>query len=156
MTGRIDARLAELGIDLPTPPTPAASYVPSVAAGGLLYVSGQVPFDASGALIIGKLGADMDVEGGQAAARACALSLISQVKAACGGDLDKLRRVVKLTGFVNGTAEFGDQPKVINGCSDVMVEVFGPEIGSHARSAVGMGSLPFGVAVEVEGIFDIG
>ena len=154
MTGRIDARLAELGITLPEPPKPAASYVPAVHAGGLLYVSGQVPIGPDG-LVVGKLGRDMEVEAGQQAARLCALALIAQVKAATG-DLDKVRRVVKLTGFVNSAPDFGDQPKVVNGCSDLMVEVFGAEIGAHARSAVGMGGLPFGVAVEVEGIFDVG
>ncbi|MEM6742493.1 MAG: RidA family protein [Pseudomonadota bacterium] len=156
MTGRIDARLAELGIELPSPPVPKASYTPTVHAGGLLYVSGQVPMDAAGELMTGKLAADADVPAGQAAARACALALIAQAKAACGGDLDKVKRVVKLTGFVNSAPDFGNQPQVVNGCSDLMVEVFGPEIGAHARSAVGMASLPFGVAVEVEGIFDIG
>ena len=154
MTGRIDARLAELGLALPEPPKPAASYTPFVQVGNVVYVSGQVPLEG-GELIKGKLGADMDVAGGARAARVCGINLIAQVKAACGGDLDRVRRVVKLTGFVNGTGEFGEQPAVINGCSDLMVEVFGPEVGSHARSAVGMGSLPFGVAVEVEGIFEI-
>ena len=154
MPGRIDARLAELGIDLPQPPKPAASYVPTVRAGGLLYVSGQVPLGPDG-LVVGKLGRDMEVEAGQAAARLCGLALIAQVKAATG-DLDTVRRVVKLTGFVNSAPDFGDQPKVVNGCSDLMAEVFGEEIGAHARSAVGMGGLPFGVAVEVEGIFDVG
>jgi enamine deaminase RidA (YjgF/YER057c/UK114 family) len=155
MPGRIDARLAELGITLPEPPKPAASYVPFVIAGDLAFISGQVPIGPDG-LIKGKLGHDMDVDGGAATARVCGLSLLAQLKAACGGDLDRVRRVVKLTGFVNGTADFGDQPKVVNGCSDLMVQVFGAEVGSHARSAVGMGSLPFGVAVEVEGIFQIG
>lgn len=154
MIGRVEARLNDLGIELPSPPKPAASYVPFVVAGGLAFVSGQVPHGPDG-LIKGKLGHDMDVAGGAAAARVCGLALIAQLKAACDGDLDRVKRVVKLTGFVNGAADFGDQPKVINGCSDLMAEVFGPEIGAHARSAVGMGSLPFGVAVEVEGIFEI-
>lgn len=155
MPGRIDARLAELGIDLPTPPKPAASYVPFVVTGNLAFISGQVPFGPDGQLIKGKLGQDMDVDTGAGVAKVCGLSLLAQLKAACGGDLDRVKRVVKLTGFVNGTADFGDQPKVINGCSDLMVAVFGADIGAHARSAVGMGSLPFGVAVEVEGIFEI-
>lgn len=153
MTGRIDARLADLGIELPTPPKPAASYVPTVRTGNLLWVSGQIPLGPDGP-VVGKLGRDTDVAAGAAAARLCALALLAQVKAATG-DLDKVKRVVKLTGFVNSAPDFGDQPKVVNGCSDVMVEVFGAEIGSHARSAVGMGGLPFGVAVEVEGVFEI-
>lgn len=154
MTGRIDARLAELGIELPEPPIPAASYVPFVQVGDVVYVSGQVPLTADG-LLKGKLGDDMDVEEGAKVARVCGINLLAQIKAACGGDLDRVRRVVKLTGFVNGTGDFGNQPQVVNGCSDLMVEVFGADVGSHARSAVGMGSLPFGVAVEVEGIFQI-
>lgn len=154
MPGRIDARLAELGITLPEPPKPAASYVPTVRTGNLVFVSGQVPLGPDG-LIKGKLGHDMSVEEGAKVARVCGLALLAQLKAACGGDLDRVTRVVKLTGFVNGTADFGDQPKVVNGCSDLMVEVFGADKGSHARSAVGMGSLPFGVAVEIEGIFEI-
>lgn len=149
----IAARLAELGIDLPTPALPAANYVPFVKSGNLLYVSGQIPVGAKGIEFVGKLGADTDVETGRAAARLCAVNLIAQVKAATG-DLEKLVRVVKLTGFVNSTLEFGDHPKVVNGASDLMVDVFGDK-GRHARSAVGVAALPFGVAVEVEGIFEI-
>jgi enamine deaminase RidA (YjgF/YER057c/UK114 family) len=149
----IAARLAELGIDLPTPATPAANYVPFVKSGNLLFVSGQIPMGAKGIEFVGKLGADTDVETGRAAARLCAINLIAQVKAATG-DLEKLVRVVKLTGFVNSTLEFGDHPKVVNGASDLMVDVFGDK-GRHSRSAVGVAALPFGVAVEVEGIFEI-
>lgn len=149
----IAARLAELGIDLPTPALPAANYVPFVQSGNLLFVSGQIPVGAKGIEFVGKLGADTDVETGRAAARLCAINLIAQVKAATG-DLEKLVRVVKLTGFVNSTLEFGDHPKVVNGASDLMVEVFGDK-GRHARSAVGVAGLPFGVAVEIEGIFEI-
>lgn len=154
MPGHIDARLAELGIELPNPPAPAAAYTPFVIVGNLAYVSGQVSQNGDG-LIRGKLGAEMDVEAGAKAARACALSLLAQVRAACGGDLDRLKRVVKLTGFVNSAPDFPDHPKVINGCSELLVEVLGPEVGTHARSAIGVANLPFGVAVEAEGIFEI-
>ena len=149
----IEKKLADLGIALPDAPAPAANYVPFVKLGDTLYVSGQISSDADG-LIRGKLGADMAVEAGAAAARRCAISLLAQVKAGCGGDLDRLVRVVKLTGFVNSTADFTDQPKVINGASDFLVEVLG-DAGHHARSAVSAASLPLGVAVEIEGIFQI-
>ena len=149
----IESRLAELGISLPDAPAPAANYVPYVQVGDIVYVSGQISNTAEG-MIIGKLGHDMDVEAGAAAARTCAISLLAQVKAACGGDIERLTRVVKLTGFVNSTADFGDQPKVINGASDFLVEALG-EAGRHSRSAVSAASLPFGVAVEIEGIFQI-
>lgn len=153
MPGKTDARLAELGLTLPDAPMPAANYVPWVQSGALVFVSGQISQGPDG-LIRGKVGADMDVAAGAAAARSCALSLIAQLRAACGGDLDRVVRVVKLTGFVNSTPDFTDQPKVINGCSDLLVEVFG-EAGRHARSAVSAGALPLGVAVEIEGIFEI-
>ncbi|QYK42348.1 MAG: RidA family protein [Paracoccaceae bacterium] len=150
----IDARLAELGVTLPDAPAPAANYVPFViAAGGLVHVSGQISQNADG-FIKGRLGADLAVDEGAAAARACAISLLSQVKKACGGDWNRLRRAVKLVGFVNSTADFTDQPKVINGASDFLVAVLG-DAGRHARSAVSAASLPFGVAVEIEGIFEI-
>lgn len=149
----IENRLAELGISLETPPAPAANYVPFVQVGDTLYVSGQISQNADG-LITGKVGADLDVAAGAAAARTCGISLLSQVKAACDGDLSRLVRVVKLTGFVNSTPDFTEQPKVINGCSDFLVEALG-DIGRHARSAVSAGALPLGVAVEIEGIFQI-
>jgi enamine deaminase RidA (YjgF/YER057c/UK114 family) len=152
MPGAIDARLAELGVTLPDAPAPAANYVPWVRSGSLVFVSGQISQTADGP-VKGLLGADMDIAAGAAAARLCALSLTAQLKAACDGDLDRVTRVVKLTGFVNSAPGFGDQPKVINGCSDFLVELFG-ERGRHARSAVGA-ALPFGVAVEVEGIFEV-
>ncbi len=149
----IENRLAELGISLETPPAPAANYVPFVQVGDTLYVSGQISQNADG-LITGKVGADLDVAAGAAAARTCGISLLSQVKAACDGDLSRLLRVVKLTGFVNSSPDFTEQPKVINGCSDFLVEALG-DIGRHARSAVSAGALPLGVAVEIEGIFQI-
>ncbi len=149
----IEEKLAELGVTLPDAPAPAANYVPYVQVGETLYVSGQVSSNADG-LIIGKLGADMSLEDGADAAKTCAISLLAQVKAACGGDVERLVRVVKLTGFVNSTSEFGDQPKVINGASDFLVAALGDK-GKHSRSAVSAASLPFGVAVEIEGIFQI-
>ncbi len=153
MAGRIEKRLAELGLVLPAAPAPAANYVPFVVSGAMLYVSGQIS-QGPGGLIRGILGEDMAAEAGAAAARSCGLSLLAQVRAACGGDLDRLKRVVKLSGFVASTPAFTDQPKVVNGASDLMVEVLG-EAGRHARSAVGVSALPLGVAVEVEGIFEI-
>jgi enamine deaminase RidA (YjgF/YER057c/UK114 family) len=150
---RIDARLAELGVVLPTPPAPIASYVPFVVSGAQVFVSGQVSLDAGGG-ILGKLGGGLTLEQGQAAARLCGLNLLAQLKAACGGDLDRVRRVVKLQGFVNVAPDFADIPAVINGCSDLMVEVLG-EAGRHARSAVGVANLPRDFAVEVDGVFEI-
>ena len=149
----ITDRLAELGVTLPDAPAPAANYVPFVQTGSTVYVSGQIS-NGAGGLITGKLGADMDIAAGAEAARACAIALLAQVKAACDGDIERLVRVVKLTGFVNSTPDFTDQPKVINGCSDFLVEVLGDR-GRHARSAVSAASLPLGVAVEIEGIFEI-
>ena len=140
-------------MELPNAPAPAANYVPFVQVGSTLYVSGQISRDEAG-LITGVVGDNLSVEEGAAAAKTCALYLLAQVKAACGGDLDRLVRVVKLTGFVNSTKEFADQPKVINGCSDFLVEALG-DAGRHARSAVSAGALPLGVAVEIEGIFEI-
>jgi enamine deaminase RidA (YjgF/YER057c/UK114 family) len=149
----IEARLAELGVTLPDAPAPAANYVPFVAVGGLLHVSGQISQGPDG-FIKGRLGADMTLEQGAEAAKRCAISLLAQVRRACDGDLSRLVRVVKLTGFVNSTADFTDQPKVINGASDFLVAALG-DAGRHARSAVSAASLPFGVAVEIEGIFQI-
>lgn len=153
MSGTFETRLAELGVTLAEAPAPAANYVPYVIVGDTVFVSGQIPMTADG-MIKGRMGEDMSVEDGAAAAKVCAINLLSQVKAACGGDLDKLVRVVKLTGFVNSTPDFGDQPKVINGASDFLVEALG-DAGRHSRSAVSAGALPFGVAVEIEGIFQI-
>lgn len=153
MGGRIEARLAELGITLPQVVAPVANYVPFVQAGNLVHVSGQISNGPDG-LIAGRLGAGMDVAAGAAAARACALALIAQARAACGGDLDRVARVVKLVAFVNSAPDFADHAKVVNGASDLLVEVFG-EAGRHARSSVGVAALPLGVAVEIEAIFEI-
>ena len=149
----ITARLTELGVTLPDAPAPAANYVPFVTVGNIVYVSGQISNGPDG-FITGKLGENMDVDAGAAAAKSCVISLLAQVKTACGGDIERLVRVIKLTGFVNSTADFTDQPKVINGASDFLVEALGDK-GRHSRSAVSAASLPFGVAVEIEGIFEI-
>ncbi len=148
-----EARLAELGITLPTPSAPAANYVPFVMAGGLLHLSGQIPFADDGSLVKGRLGETMNVAGGQDAARRCAIALIAQMRAALG-DLGRVTRIVKLGVFVSSAADFTDQPEVGNGASDLMVAVFG-EAGRHARSAVGVPVLPRGVAVEVDAIVAI-
>ena len=153
MSGHFETKLKEFGITLPDAPAPAANYVPFVQVGDIVYVSGQISADANG-FIKGKLGDDMTTEEGAAAARACAINLLAQVKAACGGDLDRLVRVVKLTGFVNSTADYTDQPKVVNGASDLLAEALG-DAGKHSRSAVSAASLPLGVAVEIEGIFQV-
>lgn len=150
---QFETRLAELGVTLPDAPAPAANYVPWIRTGNLVFVSGQVSME-NGTLITGKLGDGMSVEEGATAAKVCAINLLAQVKAACEGDLDRLQRVVKLTGFVNSTPDFGDQPKVVNGASDFLVEALG-DAGRHTRSAVSAASLPFGSAVEIEGIFEI-
>lgn len=149
----IESRLAEMGVALPDAPAPAANYVPYVVVGTTVYVSGQISQNDAG-LIKGRIGADLDSAAGAEAAKCCAISLLAQVKKACDGDLSRLVRAVKLTGFVNSTPEFTDQPKVINGASDFLVSVMG-DAGRHARSAVSAASLPFGVAVEIEGIFEI-
>lgn len=153
MSSNYEQKLSALGIVLSDAPAPAANYVPFVQVGNLIYVSGQISMGSDG-MVKGKLGGDFSVEAGQKAAQLCAVNLISQLRSACGGDLDNLKRVVKLNGFVNSTQDFTDHPAVINGASDLMVEVFG-DAGKHARAAVGCSSLPFGVAVEIEGIFEI-
>ena len=154
MAGAIDARLQELGIELPEAAAPAANYVPYVVSGNQVFVAGQITIHNGEIQYVGKLGRDYGVEDGQAAARLCALNIIAQVKAACGGDLDRVVRCVRLGGFVNSTADFTDQPEVINGASNLMVEVFGDK-GKHSRAAVSAASLPRGVAVEVDAIFEI-
>ncbi len=150
MTDLISDRLAELGIALPEPAAPVASYVPAVEHGGLLYISGQLPFRADGSLIIGRLGEDYDVAHGAEAAERCAVMLIAQMKAALGS-LDRVERVVKLGAFIASDPHFTDQPKVANGASALMERVFG-ETGRHARSAVGVPVLPLGAAVEIDAI----
>ena len=154
MAGSIEQKLAAQGIVLPQPAAPVANYVGFVRSGNLLFVSGQVCVNAEGKLIAkGKLGAGVTIEQGNAAARGCAINLMAQVKAAIG-DLDKVVRVVRLGGFVNSAPDFLDGPKVLNGASDLMVEVFGDK-GRHARTTVGVASLPSDAAVEVEGIFEV-
>ena len=152
--GDIDKRLGELGITLPAATKPVANYVPWVRTGNLIFLSGQVPIENGKVAYTGAVGGAVSMEDGAKAARICAINLISQIKDACGGDLDRVTRIVKLVGFVNATPEFGDHPKVINGASDLMVEVFGDK-GRHARSAVASPSLPLGVSVEVEAIVEI-
>ncbi|UWR58525.1 RidA family protein [Phaeobacter inhibens] len=149
----IEAKLKDLGIQLPSAPAPAANYVPYVVVDNMVYISGQISAGPEG-LITGKLGADMDVAAGQKAARQCAIALLAQLKAACDGDLNRLKRVVKLGAFVNSTDSFTDQPQVVNGASDLMVEVLG-DAGRHARAAVSSPALPLGVAVEIDGVFQI-
>ncbi len=153
MAGRIEARLAELGITLPEGTVPQANYVPYTISGNLVFISGQVA-KLGDELITGKLGADVDIETGQRAARACALNLISHLRSACGGDLDRVKQCLKLGGFVQGTPDFTDAPVVVNGASDLMVDVFG-EAGRHARFAVAVACLPLDTAVEVDAVFEI-
>lgn len=154
MSGSVEKKLASLGISLPTPATPIANYVPFVRSGNLLVVSGQLCFGADGNLVArGQLGSGVSMDDGQKAARACAVNLLAQLKAALG-DLDKVARVVRLGGFINSAPGFTDGPKVMNGASDLMVEVFG-EKGRHARSTVGVAALPANAAVEVEGQFEV-
>ena len=150
---KIEENLSKLGVTLPDAPAPVANYVPYVVDGNTVYVSGQISANDAG-LITGKLGDGMSVEDGAAAAKSCAISLLAQLNEACGGDIDRLDRVVKLVGFVNSTGDFTDQPKVINGASDFLVEALGDQ-GRHARSAVSAASLPLGVAVEIEAVFAI-
>jgi enamine deaminase RidA (YjgF/YER057c/UK114 family) len=154
MAGRIEARLAELGITLPAPAAPVANYIGFNTVGSLVVVSGQIPLVDGKVAVTGKLGAGVSVEEGQRAARICFVNLLAQVKAAAGGDLDRVARVVRLGGFVACTPEFTGQPQVINGASDLAVAVFG-ERGKHARAAVGCPSLPADAAVEVEGMFEL-
>ena len=152
MTTHIDRKLEELGLTLPAAAAPVASYVPAVLAGGLLHISGQLPFK-DGQVVTGRLGDGVSLEQGQDAARACALMLVAQMKAALG-DLSRVTRIVKLGVFVNSHADFTDQPKVANGASDLMVALFG-DAGKHARAAVGVPALPLGAAVEVDAIVEV-
>lgn len=152
--GVIEDKLGRLGISLPEAAKPVANYVPFVISGKLVFVAGQIPVAQGKPQFVGQLGADVSLEDAVAAARLCAINILSQLKVACGGDLERVRRVVKLVGFVNCGPCFSDIPKVVNGASDLMVEVFG-EAGKHARSAVGAASLPLGVPVEVEAIVEM-
>lgn len=154
MSGRIEARLAELGLFVPAAPVPAANYIPWVRTGNLVYIAGQVPMKNGEFLWVGKVGEDFDVDEAKAAARYVGLNVLSQLKTALDGDLDRVVRTVKLNGFVNCTTDFVHQPHVINGASELMIEIFG-DAGRHARSAVGVAQLPFGVAVEIDGVFEV-
>ena len=151
---KIDRRLVELGITLPVPGNPAGSYVPFVTVGALVFMSGQTPRLDGKLAYTGKVGRDVTVDDGKAAARLCALNLLSHLRVACAGNLDRVVRCVRLTGFVNSDADFTGQPQVVNGASDLIMQVFG-ECGKHARTAVSAGALPAGALVEVEGIFEI-
>ena len=150
----IDAKIKAMGLVLPKATDPVGSYVATKISGNFLYISGQISIDADGKLIKGKVGIDLDTNQAYKAAERCALSIISQAKKACGEDLSKIKSCVKLTGFVNSTDDFIDQPKVINGASDLIKNIFG-ENGTHTRAAVSTNSLPLGVAVEVDAIFEI-
>ena len=150
----VEARLKELNIVLPTPPAPVASYVPFVVSGKHIYVSGQVTLTPEGIKYVGTVGKELTLEDGKAAARLCGLNVIAQAKTACGGDLERIKRIVKVTVFVNAVPGFTQHPEVANGASELFVEVFG-EAGKHARAALGAGSLPRNVATEVEAILEI-
>ena len=154
MSGRVAARLKELDLALPDAPAPVANYVPAVRTGNQLVVSGQIPLEGGKPQFVGKLGRDLGIEQGQQAARLCALNVLAQARAALGGDLDRIVRCVRVGGFVNCTPDFNDQPQVVNGASDLLVAVLG-DAGRHARAAVGVASLPRGVAVEVEATFEV-
>ena len=154
MPHQIDARLAELGIDLPDASPPAANYVPFVVSGNLLFLSGQIAQWNGERPYVGRVGAEISVEDGIAAARLCGLNLIAWTKLATAGNLDRVSRIIKLGGFVNSAPDFFDQPKIVNGCSDLLVAVFG-EAGRHARTAVGTHALPFNVAVEIDAIVEL-
>jgi len=155
MSGRIEARLKELDIELPEPTAPMANYVPFTMAGNLVFVAGQICQWNGERRHIGKLGAGIAIAEGREAARLCALNILAHLRVACGGDLDRVRRCLQLRGFVNCTPEFTEMPQVVNGASDLMVEVLG-DAGRHARAAVGTNALPAGVSVEVEAVFEIG
>ncbi len=154
MSGPIAQRLNELGITLPAAPAPAANYVPALVEGGQLWISGQLPMRDGTVAYMGKLGADVSNEDGAAAARLCAINILAQAQAALQGDLERIVRVLRLTGFVNATPDFTDHPSIINGASNLMADVLA-ERGHHTRAAVGMGSLPFGVPVEIDAVIAV-
>ena len=149
-----EENIKKLNIELPEAKAPAGNYVATKITGKLLYISGQISIDKNGALIKGKVGKDLDIEAGYSAAERCGLSIVAQVKKACGDDLSKVKSCIKLTGFVNSTEDFIDQPKVINGASDLIASIFG-DAGTHTRAAVSTNSLPLGVSVEVDAIFEL-
>ena len=151
---KFNDKIRELNIKLPTAKPPVGNYVATKISGKMLFISGHISIDENGQLIKGKIGKDLDVEAGYNAAKRCALSIIAQVKKTCDDDLSKVKSCIKLTGFVNSTDEFIDQPKVINGASDLIASVFG-DAGMHARAAVSVNSLPLGVSVEVDAIFEL-
>lgn len=154
MAGRVAKRLEELNITLPDTPAPAGNYVPAVRSGNLLFIAGQIPVEDGQPRFVGKLGREFGVEEGQKAARLCALNIFAQTNRALDGALDRVVRCVRVCGFVNSTPEFIDQPQVVNGASDFIVAVLG-DAGRHARAAVGCSSLPRGVAVEIEAVFEV-
>lgn len=154
MAGTVDARLKEMGVEIPTPAAPVANYVGFVKSGNLVFVSGQVTLKDGKIEYVGKVGTDFTTEQAQDAAKLCAINIVAQLKAACDGDLDRVQRIVKLGGFVNSTPEFKEQPQVINGASDFFVAVFGDK-GKHARAAVSAGALPLQVAVEIDCVAEI-
>ena len=152
MSGKIEAHLKKLNLELPTPAKPAANYVPFVTYNGLVYVSGQLPLWKGKPKITGKVGKDLKIDEAQEAAGLCLLNVLAQLKIACQGDLDKITKCIRLTRYVNATDDFSDHPQVINGASDILKELFG-DIGAHSRAAIGVSSLPFNVPVEIDGIF---
>ncbi len=154
MDGKIDARLRELGITLPEPPMPVASYLPYVISGNQVTIAGQVTLQDGKVKYVGRLGDTISLEDGEAATRLCALNVLAQLKAACDGDLDRVTKVIRLNAFFNATPEFLDHPRVMNAASDLMAEIFG-DSGRHTRVGVGVTSLPLGVPVELDGVFEI-
>jgi enamine deaminase RidA (YjgF/YER057c/UK114 family) len=154
MSSNVEGRLRDAGIVLPEAATPAGNYVPYVQSGSLVHIAGQIPVSDGALACVGTVGTNVSLEEAKAGARLVGLNILSQLKAACGGDLDRVVRAVKLNGYVNSAPDFTQHPQVINGCSELMVEAFG-EAGRHARAAVGVASLPLGVAVEIDGIFEV-
>ena len=153
MSRIIEARLIELGVELPVPAAPAANYLPYVVSGNLIFISGQISVLNNEIKYVGKVGVDLSVEDGISAARLCMLNVIAQARAALDGELDRITRFIKVGGFVNSTENFTDHPKIINGASDFLIEIFG-EIGRHSRFAVGVNSLPLGIGVEIDAILE--
>lgn len=154
VAGRVEARIREMGIELPQPGAPVANYVPFVRCGRLLFIAGQLPRSSGELRFVGKLGREIGIEDGRNAARLCALNVVGHLRGALGGDLDRVKRCVRVGGFVNSTPEFEDHPKVLDGASDLLVQIFG-DAGRHARTAVGVSSLPYNVAVEVDAVFEV-